>query len=168
MGYELPASSLSEIKKNGKVEFLEFVSEEQIQILSHHADRRDSFQSCPLTKKILTARDLGKLLNEIVQERPIKLIYSNKLLQGREFNASVIPVETVFIGIFFPFDGSPTLFFMPEVTFEAPANGLVVLYGDARARFVPKDEDPDAGYFIKKGYAGGDKLKATEYPLVFK
>ena len=168
MGYELSASSLSAFQKTGIVEFLEFASEEQIQILSHSAGTRDSFQTCPLTRKILTHRDLGTLLNEIIQKRPIKLIMSKKLSQDEIFTPLDISIESVYIALFFPFDGSSTHFLMPEIEFEAPSEGLMVVYGDARARFVPKKNDPETGYFINKGYAGGDRLKSAEYPFVFK
>ncbi|MCH9622124.1 MAG: hypothetical protein S4CHLAM20_15590 [Chlamydiia bacterium] len=168
MTYEISASLLIEIKKTGKVVFADFITETQIQILSHHADERDSFQICPLTKKILANRALGKLIYEIIEEKPIKLVMSKKVHKGEVFSIKDISIETVYIGVFFPFDGSGTMFFMPDHLPDFETDGLVALYGDARARYMQKEHDPDMGYLITKGYAGGDKLKSSEYPLIYK
>jgi hypothetical protein len=168
MRYEIQAGQVSEIKRNGNVLFLDFIDETGIQILSHNAATMNSFQICPLTKKILSNRALGQLLFEIVEERPIKLVMSKKVSKDESISINDISIETIFIAIFFPFDGSPTMFFTDLYSPVFETEGLVAFYGDARARYIPKDNDIDSRYLLKKGYAGGDKLSAIDYPLVFK
>ena len=168
MRYEIQASQLSEIKKTGKVAFVDFINETQRQILAHNAEKRDSFQFCPLTKKILVNRALGDLLYEIIEQRPIKLIYSKKVGKNESFSIANVSIETIYIGIFFPFDDSPVIFFTEKYDTEFDTDGLVALYGDARARYLQKEQDSESSYLLKKGYANGDRLNSSEYPLVFK
>lgn len=168
MRYQIPARELSLLKKEGHVFLIDFVSEEDIKILAHNADKRDSFQFCPLTKKILTNRALGTLLYDMIEQRPIKIVMSKNVKKGQIFSLKDVSIETVLIAIFIPFDGTPALFFTPGYLPEFECDGMVALYGDARARFAKKDGDDDASYLLRKGYAQGDMLKSSEYPLVFK
>ena len=168
MRYEISASQLSEIAKNGVVWFTNVITESELAILKHHAGTRDSFQICPLTKKILTSRSLGSLLFEIIEKRPIRLVMSKKMHPNESLDFDHISIDTIYLGIFFPFDGDASLFFNKNFVPEFETEGLVVLYGDARARYVRKDQDPEVSYLLKKGYASGDKLSDKEYPLVFK
>ena len=168
MGYEISASQFTEIKKTGKVSFASFLSEEKIQILKHSSGVRDSFLRCPLTKKIFINRDLGKLLFEITEKRPIRLVMSRKVNEKESFDLSKISIEKIYIGIYFSFENTETIFFTKDYIPTFEEEGIVAIYGDVRARYIQKKGDLDTGYFIRNGYSSGDKLNISQYPFIFK
>ncbi len=168
MGYEISASQVSEFTKTGKVQFIDFITENQVSILKHAQGDRDSFQKCPLSKKILVNHDLGKLLFEILLKRPIRLVMSKKVKAGDICDLEKISIDTVYLGMFLAFDDKSVLFFNKEFTPKFECEGIVAIYGEARARYIKKEEDPDNVYLLKQGYASGDKLLATKFPFVYK
>ncbi|MCH9811476.1 hypothetical protein K0U07_01785 [bacterium] len=168
MGYEISAKDLTEITKTGTVTFAEFLSEEEVAILKHSGNTRDSFQNCPLTKKILTKRDLGKLLFEILEKKPIRLVFSKNISPPATFPLEDLSIDEVFIGMFLSYEDGSVTFFTKEATPELTDAGMMVVYGNARARFLPKEADKESSFLLKKGYASGDKLETKDYPLIFK
>ena len=168
MGYEISAKDLSEITKTGKVTFADFLSEREATILSHSGDKRDSFQTCPLSKKILTKKALGTLLFEILEKRPIRLVYSKNVTGETTFPLERLSIEEVYLGMFLSYKDHSVTFYTKEATPDLEGPGMLVFFGDARARFLLKEEDSERSYLLKKGYASGDKLETKDYPLVFK
>ena len=168
MGYEISASQLTELKKIGSVVFADFITETESSILNHSSGKRDSFKNCPLTKKILVNRNLGNLLFEIITKRPIRLVFSKKVKQGEFFSITDVSIDEIYLGMFLSYTDKTVLFFTKDYVPEFESDGMVVLYGDARARYIQKDEDSDGSYLLKQGYASGDKLKSSSYPLVYK
>ena len=167
MSYELSAASLSEMRKTGLVSFADFITENDVQILRHSDGERDSFQKCPLTKKIFIHRSLGKLLFELTEERPIRLVMTKKVAASETLIANDISIEEIYVGMYLSFEDFSVTFFTSELE-EIPAEGIVAYYGSARARYLMKEKDNDSSYLLTKGYASGDKLKDKEYPFVFK
>ena len=168
MGYEISASQLTEITKYGIGTFVDFFTEQEAQILKHGDGKRDSFQRCPLTKKIVTSRDLGKLLFEITNKRPIRLVMTTKVSAGEIFYAKDISIEEIYLCIYYSFEDLTAQFFLSDYEIEFPDNGFVALYGDARARYMQKDFDDNRQFLLNQGYSSGDKLKTESYPFVFK
>ena len=168
MGYEISASQLTEITKTGAVAFSSFLSEKEIQILKHSNGVRDSFLRCPLTKKIFIHRDLGKLLFEIIEKRPIRLVMTKKVSEKESFDLSKISIEEIYIAIYFSFNNTETIFFTKDYIPIFEEEGIIAIYGDARARYVKKEEDLDNAYLLKNGYSSGDKLIISQYPFIFK
>lgn len=168
MGYEISAKDLSEFTKTGQVSFVDFITSDQIQILKHGQSVRDSFLHCPLTKKIFTKRDLGKLLFEMIEKKPIRLVFSKKITKQQTLILEDIAIDEIYIGMFLSFKDGSVLFYNKDVEPEFEDDGIVVAFGEARARYLPKEEDKENSYLLKMGYAAGDKLKTKDFPLVYK
>lgn len=168
MGYEISASQVSELTKTGRVQFVDFITDEDVSILIHSQGTRDSFQKCPLSKKILVNRSLGKLLFDILLKRPIRLVMSKKVEAGDRCDLTTISIDEVFIGMFLSFEDKSVVFFNKDFIPEFESAGMIAIYGEARARFIKKDEDPESVYLLKQGYASGDKLDTAKFPFVYK
>jgi hypothetical protein len=168
MGYEISASQLTELVKEGFVVFKDFITKNDMEILENSKVERDSFQKCPLTKKILLNRDLGKLIFEIIGKRPIRLVMSKKIFSMDSIFIKNISIEEIYIGVFFSFEDLTATFFLPFVEMEMPCSGFLALYGDSRARYIQKEEDIEKHYLLSKGFASGDKLDSARFPLIFK
>ena len=168
MGYEISASQLTEIAKEGFTVFKDFITEEEASILKNSSPVRDSFQQCSLTKKIVLKRDLGKLLFEIIGKRPIRLVMSKKTAPMESIYLKDISIEEIYIGIFFSFEDFTATFFKKDLEMEMPSSGFLALYGDARARYMQKEEDKDKHYLLNKGFASGDKLDSERFPLIYR
>lgn len=168
MGYELSASQLSEMRKNGFVVFADFISEQDVAVLKHSDGDRDSFQRCPLTKKILANRDLGKLVFELCAQRPLRLVLSKKVINEEMFCLNDVSIDEVYIGMFLSYEDLSVTFFNKDHNPEFESDGMVAVYGNARSRYIQKMYDEDASYLLKKGYASGDKLSTHEYPFIYK
>jgi hypothetical protein len=168
MGYEISSGQLTELTKTGTVTFADFITEMEGQILSHSPGTIDSFQKCPLTKKIFVNRGIGNLLFEMIKKRPIRLVHSKKLAKNTFFSLEDVSIDQVYLGMFLSYTDRTVEFFTKDYVPEFETDGIVVVYGEARARYIQKDEDVDGSYLLKQGYASGDKLATKDYPFVYK
>jgi hypothetical protein len=168
MSYEISASQVSELKKTGRVQFVDFITETEVAILKHPKKERDSFQECPLSKKILSNHDLGKLLYELLHKRPIRLVMSKKIKANDRCDLLHISIDEVYLGMFLSFEDKSVLFFTKEFIPHFESEGILAVYGEARARYIKKEEDPESVYLLKQGYASGDKLLTSKFPFVYK
>ncbi|MCH9624790.1 MAG: hypothetical protein S4CHLAM27_12270 [Chlamydiia bacterium] len=113
-------------------------------------------------------RELGNLLFEMIKKRPIRLVHSKKLSKHTFFSLEDISIDEVYLGMFLSYTDRTVQFFTKDYIPEFETDGMVVVYGEARARYIQKAEDIDGSYLLKQGYASGDKLATKDYPLVYK
>ena len=168
MAYQLSASQLSSYRKEGHFSAKDLFSENDISIILDSKEGMNTFQEDPNLKKVITKRGLGKLFFEITEKSLHRLVQTRTVSANQEILLQNISIEPIYIALFFNYDDHLITFFNQTHSHMTNSEGLLLVYGDPRARYVKKDHDINSAYLLNKGYANGDKLPSEEYPLLRK
>jgi hypothetical protein len=165
MRYEVSSSQIAYFEKNKSITFEDFYSKESLEVLDKYPFGFDIWRQNNDVKKIVLNKNLGLVLHELLNTRPIRLLY-DKICRDEIIDLKNSSFQGV---IAYCVIGQDCIQIVsPEVATEVKEKSLLVVFGVLDSVFTFKENDPYSVSPRKLGYDYGDALSTDDYPLIFR
>lgn len=165
MRYEVTQSQIAYFTKNKTILFEDFFPITVNDSTHKYTSGFDLWRKHPEIKKIALNRELGTILFQLTDIRPIRLLY-DQIVENETVDLTKSPFQGAFIGVLI----LPTslIIFTSELPFTVEERSLLIVYGELNSVFTFKEKSPFTARLKKQGYNYGDALSSDDYPLIYR
>jgi len=181
MRYTITSSQLNYFRKEGRVEFEDLYTVEEVESLkalleaasvSSKATRDLQRENPPLLSALHTTR-LGQLASGLCGKKRLRIAFTQ---YGPFFKTvtsltEISSLTETCAGCIINLETGSTLFYQINLPIDFPAltmSYLLIVFATDKARYNLQEKDPCAHLLKKLGYGNGDLITEETHPLIIK
>lgn len=167
MNFELTASHEKYFGLNGVISFEEVLTSEDLDYLATLKKGYDLWRNDKRMEKIVLNKDIGKLIFALTQKRPLRLLF-DRIVTNETIDLGQLSFQGVVIGVLISLNDGLVTFFSLDKQMHVESPQLFIAYGESNVRYIFCEADPHAPRLKRMGYAYGDRLKAEDFPYLYR